>query len=141
MTVASDGIRVAVVVDPALPAGLLANTVATLSIGLGAAYPELGDRALRDAAGRELRCSSNRPVPVLQASGDLLSGLMLKALLGPPGAMVVPFPRFARDIHLFEDYRDRFGAIDLTEEIIDGIAILGPEKWVRSLTGNLKLLR
>jgi hypothetical protein len=34
--------RVAIVVDPELPAGLLANTVALIAIGLGAAQPRLG---------------------------------------------------------------------------------------------------
>ncbi len=141
MTAASDGIRVAVIVDPTLPAGLLANTVATLSIGLGAGHPRLGDQPIGDAKGREFWCSANRPVPVLQAAEEVLRGLMLKASAGPLGAMVVPYPRFARQIHDFEDYCSRFGAADLAEEAIDGIALLGPEKWVRSLTGSLKLLR
>lgn len=139
--VATDSIRVAVVVDATLPLGWLANTVATLSIGLGAAHPGLGGHLLRDATGREFHCSANRPVPVLQASSETLRDLMLRALPGPSGARVIPFPRFAREIQVFEDYRSRFGTIDLATEIIDGIALLGPQKWVRSLTGSLKLPR
>jgi hypothetical protein len=139
--VASDGIRVAVVVDPAMPAGLLANTVAALSIGLGAAHPALGGTPLRDAADRAFTCSANRPVPILQAPAESLRALMLKALAAPPGATVVPFPRYARSIQVFEEYRARFATVDLAGEVIEGIALGGPEKWVRSLTGSLKLLR
>ena len=42
--------RVAVIVEPGLPAGELANTVAVLSIGLGAAAPALAGAQLSDHA-------------------------------------------------------------------------------------------
>lgn len=139
--IAADGIRVAVIVDPVAPPGLLANTIATLSIGIGAAYPALGNTFLHDAAGRKLKCSANRPVPVLQAPAEDLRLLMLKALVETSSATVIAFPRFARSIQVFEDYYNRFAAADLATEEIEGIAICGPEKWIRSLTGSLKLLR
>jgi hypothetical protein len=59
----------------------------------------------------------------------------------PAGAVVVPFPRFARHLHRFEDYLSEFPRRRLAGEAIDGLGLCGPEKWVRSLTGNLKLLR
>ncbi len=133
--------RIAIVVDPTLPLGLLANTVATLSIGLGAAKPVFGNTALTDAAGRQIMNSADRPVPILQAPDAALSALLLKALPAPDHAIVVAFPRFARALHAFVDYRDEFLNRDLANEPIDGIAIAGEDKWVRSLTGNLKLLR
>ncbi len=129
--------RIAIVVDPTLPLGLLANTVATLSIGLGAARPVFGNTALTDAAGRQIMNSADRPVPILQAPGDALSTLLLKALPAPDHAIVVAFPRFARVLHTFADYRDEFPNRDLGNEPIDGMAIAGEDKWVRSLTGNL----
>ena len=50
-------------------------------------------------------------------------------------------PEFARAIHGFEEYQALFPGKDLAIEVIEGIGLAGPEKWVRSLTGSLKLLR
>jgi hypothetical protein len=60
-------LRIAVIVDPSLPLGLLANTVATISIGIGAVQPRFANTPLVDVAGRAFRNSVDRPVPILQA--------------------------------------------------------------------------
>ena len=134
-------LRIAVVVDPSLPIGLIANTVAVVGIGLGCALPALAGTPLVDADNRTVRTSANRPVPVLQATPEAIATLLTRALPMPEGAVVVPFPRFARDLHRFEHYVSEFPRRRLAGEAIDGLAICGPEKWVRSLTGSLKLLR
>ena len=134
-------LRIAVVVDPSLPIGLIANTVAVVGIGLGSALPAIAGAVLVDADSRSVRTSANRPVPVLQATPEAIAILLARALPMPEGAVVVPFPRFARDLHRFEDYLSEFASRTLANEAIDGLGLCGPEKWVRSLTGSLKLLR
>jgi len=134
-------LRIAVVVDPSLPIGLLANTVAAVGIGLGSALPALAGTTLVDADNRAVRTSANRPVPVLQATPEAIATLLTRALPVPEGAVVVPFPRFARNLHRFEDYLSEFSRRGLAGEAIDGLGLCGPEKWVRSLTGSLKLMR
>jgi len=134
-------LRIAVVVAPSLPIGLIANTVATTCIGIGTVVTELGRTLLTDTSGRTVQTSANRPVPVLQASEEAIGALLLRALPAPERAVVVPFPRFARSLHRFEDYLTEFPRRDLKDEIIEGLGLAGPEKWIRSLTGNLKLLR
>lgn len=133
--------RVAIVVDPSLPLGLLANTVAVIGVGLGAAFPWLGNHPLIDAAGHEVLNSANRPVPILQASAEEIGAMFLKAAPAPEHAAIVPFPAYARALHAFAEYRDGFGGRDLASERIEGLGLAGPAKWVRSLTGSLKLLR
>jgi hypothetical protein len=133
--------RIAVIVDPSLPLGLIANTVATICIGIGAVDTSFGDRTLTDISGRAVKTSADRPVPILQAAADEIRSLLLKALPAPDGAVVVPFPKFARHLHAFAEYQARFPACDLAAETIEGLGLAGPEKWVKSLTGNLKLLR
>lgn len=133
--------RVAIVVDPSLALGELANTVAVLGIGLGSACPPLAGARLTDGGGRQFSISANRPVPVLQANPDALSALLQRALPAPQGAIVVPFPRFARQLHDYRDYEAAIPERDLAAEIIDGIGLAGPPKWLRSLTGALRLLR
>jgi hypothetical protein len=133
--------RIAIIVNPDLPLGLLANTVATIGIGIGAVETEFGATDLMDVTGRTITTSANRPVPILQAPNDTIRVLLLKALPPPEGALVVPFPRFARALNIFDDYLCEFPKHDLAKEEIDGVGISGPAKWVKSLTGSLKLLR
>ncbi|MBL8598910.1 MAG: DUF2000 domain-containing protein [Devosia sp.] len=133
--------RIAIIVDPILSLGVLANTIATIGIGLGAAESAFGNTILTDAIGRSVQNSADRPVPILQAPSVAIQALLLKALPAPDGAIVVPFPRFARSLHTFVDYQVQFPTRDLASETIEGVGLAGPEKWVKSLTGSLKLLR
>ena len=134
-------LRLALVVNPELPLGLLANTTAAISIGMGTRMPDLGDRRLSDAKGTEFDSSSNLPVPVLQASDEQLRQILTKASGQIDKGSVVAFPAFARKLHAYEDYLTALPEKDLSAEAIDGIGLAGPAKWVRSLTGSLKLLR
>lgn len=70
-----------------------------------------------------------------------MKALLLKALADPVRGTVVAFPVFARTLHHYGDYAAVFPEKDLAEEAIDGIGLADPDKWVRSLTGSLKLLR
>ncbi len=133
--------RLAIIVDPTLTIGLIANTVATIAVGLGAAEPKFGNVTLTDRIGRSLKNSADRPVPILQAPSEVLRSTLLRALPAPEGGIVVPFPQFARSLHTFADYRAQLEVRDLATETIEGIGLAGPERWVKSLTGSLKLLR
>ncbi len=132
---------IAIVVDPSLAIGLIANTVATIAVGLGAVEPAFGNVTLTDAAGRLIKNSANRPVPILQAPAEAIRATLLRALPTREGEIVVPFPQFARSLHDFAAYQAQLAARDLATETIEGLGLAGPEKWVKSLTGSLKLLR
>ena len=134
-------IRLAIVVNPELPPGYLANTIAAISIGIGSAMPDLGNQRLTDSRQNTIDISSNRPDPVLQADSRTIGALLLKALPKQEDRIVVPFPAFARSLHSYADNEAQFPERDLAEETIDGIGLAGTAKWVKSLTGSLKLLR
>lgn len=134
-------LRLAVVVDPGLPLGLLANTVAVIAAGLGAAVPGIGGVRLTDARGFTFHNSADRPIPILGADGPSMTDLLARAASVPDRARVVAFPAFARSLHAFADYAEATPLRHLDEEKIDGIGLVGPSRWVRSLTGALKLLR
>ncbi|MCX8999987.1 DUF2000 domain-containing protein [Rhizobiaceae bacterium BDR2-2] len=136
-----DDFRVALVLNPALSAGLLANTAAAIGIGLGARLPDLAGTALSDRDGRRIDVSSRLAVPVLQVEPEAIRVLLLKALAREDAWALVAFPAFARSLHDFREYEALFPGRDLSSETIDGLGIAGPAKWVRSLTGSLKLLR
>jgi Protein of unknown function (DUF2000) len=130
--------RIAIVVDPSLAIGLIANTVATIA---GAAEPAFGNVTLTDAAGRLIKNSADRPVPILQAPAEAILATLLRALPTREGEIVVPFPQFARSLHDFAAYQAQLAQRDLAAETIEGLGLAGPEQWVKSLTGSLKLLR
>ena len=137
----TQNLRLAIIVNADLPLGLLTNTVAAISIGLGAKMPHLGADRLTDSKGQVIDASSNLPVPVLQAGHDALYQLMSKASKDIDEGAVVVFPAFARSLHDYNEYLETFSKRDLSSEAIDGVALAGPSKWVKSLTGSLKLLR
>jgi hypothetical protein len=120
---------------------VLANTVGALSIGIGAKFPGLAARQLTDRRGLTIDISADRPVPVLQADEATIRLLMLKAIPEAAGRAVVAFPTFARALHVFDEYEAVFAHYDLIAESIDGLGLAGPSKWVKSLTGSLRLLR
>lgn len=137
----STSLRLAIIVNPELSLGLIANTASALGIGLAAKFPQLAASQLSDSQGRALDVSSKLPVPVLQASPEQIREILLKALAGDAEKAIVPFPAYARSMHSFDEYVQAFPQRDLATEILDGLALCGPEKWVKSLTGALKLLR
>lgn len=55
-------IRLAIIVNPELPQGHLANTIAAISIGIGSALPNLGNRQLTDVRQSTIDISSNQPI-------------------------------------------------------------------------------
>ena len=132
--------RLAIVVNPELPPGLLANTVGAIGNGLGARLPWLGNRPLTDADGRTIDDSSILPVPILSASPEAIRALMLKAMPRGDNALVV-FPAFSRALHDYREYEAQLPGRQLADEVIDGVGLCGPAKWVKSLTGSLRLLR
>ena len=136
-----DDIRIAIIVNPDLPLGFLANTVGAIGIGLGARLPQLGAARLTDCDGKTIDISSNLPVPILQAAPEAISAVLARALPIPEHGALVPFPAFARALHDYAEYEASFPERHLGEEPIDGLGIAGAAKWVRSLTGALKLLR
>jgi len=136
-----EDLRLAVIVNPDLARGLLANTVAAISIGLGTRLPQAAARQLVDRSGVAIDISSDRPVPILQADAETIRAILLKSAAHEDREAVVAFPAFARAMHVYAEYETTIPNRDLAAEVIDGVGIAGPAKWVRSLTGSLKLLR
>lgn len=137
----AEAMRIAVIVNPELPLGLLANTSSAVAIGLAGKFPTLADAKLSDAKGKVIDVSSKLPVPILQATAEQINAIFQKALQSGEEVAIVPFPAFARTMHSFDEYAQHFPMRDLAEETLDGLGLAGPEKWVRRLTGALKLLR
>ncbi len=123
----AEDVRVAVIVAPGLPPGLVANTVGVVAVGLGTQFPSLADLRLADAADLTVDSICNQPLPVLQADRVVIRRVMLKAIADRPDrAVVAPFPAFARSIHDYAAYVAALRSRSLDEEEIDGLGLAGP---------------
>ena len=133
--------RIAIVVDPAPPIGLLGNAIAVCAVDLGAASPDLGGARLRQAAGRSVRSSAKVSVPALQATADPLLALLDEALASPKLDAVVGVPVFARAIHDSATCRLGVENCDLAGAQIAALGIAREAEAVRRITRGLSLLR
>lgn len=76
----AEQMRIAIMVNPELPIGLIANTTSAVGIGLAAKFPQLAGTMLSDSGGKEIDVSSKLPVPILQANALQMREVLLKAL-------------------------------------------------------------
>lgn len=130
------------VLNDALPPGLLANTAAILGITLGERRPWLVGADLRDAEG-ELHCGIiTLPVPVLKGNADMLRALRQK-LYDPEylGLTVVDFSALAQGCKSYEEFTGKMRTARQADLDWLGIALCGEKKKVNKLTGSMPLLR
>lgn len=129
-----------IVVDEALPLGLIANTAAILGITLGARLPEVVGADVRDGDGNGHMGIIGFPVPILKASSDTLNSIRL-SLYGGDYADVIAadFTDIAQSCKTYDEFTDKIGTAE--ELRYFGIAICGAKKKVNRLTGSLPLFR
>lgn len=129
-----------IVLDKALPVGLLANTAAILGTTLGKLRPEIVGADVRDQEGRAHVGIVNIPVPVLQADAAALAALR-ERLYGPEGegVLAVDFSDTAQGCGDYGEYEDKMAQKGASCYL--GVLLCGRKKQVGKLTGNLPLLR
>ena len=129
--------RCVVVLDETLAPGLAANAAAVMAMTLGAKVPDLVGEDFTDGAGESHAGLITTGLPVLRAPAAELRALRARAVEAEVG--VVGMPAFA---HRTNDY-DEFRALVTRTEAPDylGLALYGPFKTLRRLTGSLALLR
>lgn len=132
--------RIAIVLDPALKTGQMANRAAVLATGLAARHPEIVGKDLQTADGRNLYGITKVPMAVLAAKSQAdVAGLSGKA--AGLGCTLLVYLARAQGLRSYAEYedsiaRDRFDQLD-----VDAVLIFGPRKAVNKLTGNLPLIR
>lgn len=133
--------RCVIVVDETLAAGFAANAAAVLALTLGARLPDLPGPPVVDAAGRRHPGLIPIGLPVLRASTAALADVHRRALAADPAVGVVAFPAVGQTT---TDYAEFCAAVQATtepERSLAGLALAGPARAVRRLTGSLGLLR
>ena len=128
------------VINEALPTGLIANTAAILGITLGKQRPETVGANVADGEGREHLGIISFPVPILKGSRSEIGKLREKLFLPEyEDLTVVDFSDLAQSCKTYEEYIGRMKEeADLSYL---GLAICGGKKTINKLTGSMPLLR
>ena len=138
---AANGLRACIALRAGLPVGHAANVAACIAAGLAHGAEGLAGQALCDADGRESLSSATLPIAILGADDAGLAALWRRAADAVPTGRCVLFPHYAQAMHGVEDYWAAHAAARHSEQPLLGIGLVGPQAWVRRLTGALPLLR
>jgi hypothetical protein len=130
------------VIDGDLPAGLIANTAAVLSMSLGRRFPELIGPDVEDSQGRRHLGITTIVMPILRGSSERLQQIRSQAGEGPDSELtVIDVTDCAQQTKTCADYSRRLGEAPAERLRYLGLCLYGPEAQVRSLTGSLPLLK
>lgn len=130
------------VIDEALPLGIIANTAGIMGITLGKYIPETIGPEVVDKSGSSHLGIIQIPVPVLKADKGKLKEIR-ERLYQPEFEclIVVDFSDVAQSCNVYEDYIQKASAVEEKDFNYFGVGICGEKKLVNKLTGNLPLLR
>ena len=130
------------VIDEALPLGMIANTAAIMGITLGKKLPETVGEDVYDKTGKEHLGIIAIPVPVLKGNAGIIKSIRQK-LYEPDFSdlTVVDFSDVAQGCNVYDQFIEEMRQVNEVDLNYFGIAICGAKKKVNKLTGNMPLLR
>ncbi len=133
--------KMVIVLDNELPAGLQCNTAAVLSLTLGNKIEGLIDKDLVDGSNDIHTGLTNQPLPILKSNSTELMLIRTKAKKCENELLVVDITDAAQSTKNYQDYEEKLKSKTSDQLVILGLAIAGRSKDVKSLTGNLGLLK
>jgi Protein of unknown function (DUF2000) len=131
--------RLVIVVDEALAPGLAANAAAVVAFTLGAQLPGLRGPDVADADGGALPGLIPIGLPILRAPSGALTALHAGAVEADLG--VVAMPVFGHQTNDYDEFRELVARTPGAELRFLAVAVHGPRRQVRRLTGSFGLLR
>lgn len=128
------------IINHELPLGLIANTAAVLAVSLGAKIEGMVRENALDRDGCVHQGITQVSIALLKGNSDLIRSMREKLLL-MNDIYFVDFCDAAQQSKHYDHYKARLLETPTDQLNYLGIAIYGPEQQVKSLTGNLALLR
>lgn len=130
------------ILDEALPLGLIANTAAILGITLGKHLPEVVGADVADWDGSVHLGIIEFPVPILRGSAAQIKALRQRLYDPAFGEITaVDFSDLAQGCKTYQEFTEKMGRTEADGLTYLGLALCGPKKMVNKLTGSLPLLR
>lgn len=132
--------KVVIVLDRQLPAGLLANAAAVLGFSVARHLPGGFGPDVADRDGSLHPGITNLPIPILACDEDQLPGLRDKAM-ALQDVQCVDFTEVAQRSKGYDEYTSAMNGSAGAELKYLGLCLCGDPRAVRRLTGHLPLVR
>lgn len=129
-----------IVVDEALPIGLMVNTASVLALTLGHRVEGLIGPDLKDGSGDTHVGITTLPVPILKADSRKISFIRNEAA-SSDAVLVVDFTDVAQSTKTYDDYAALLESRAADQLRYLGVALYGDKRVINRLTGSLPLLR
>ena len=135
-------LKCVMVVDEAMPQGIIANSTAVMGVTIGKLFPEVVGQDVVDQTGYRHQGIIEFPILILKGNRDFLRD-MRERLYEPnfEQLTVVDFFDVAQGCKTYSEYIEKMTHVP--ESAIDyfGLTLFGNKKQVNKLTGSLPLLR
>lgn len=131
-----------IVLDEALPLGILANTATILGITLGKLRPDVVGDDVHDQSGGTHIGVITFPVPILKGNAPLIKEM--RETLDQEvyqDVLTIDFSDLAQSCKNYEEYIEKMKHTPMEQLQYFGILLCGPKKKVNKLTGSMPLLR
>ena len=130
------------ILDEALPLGLLANTAGILGFTMGKLLPEMVGPTVKDKSCKDHLGVIEVPIPILKANKDQVRNIREQLYLPEFAEVVtVDFSDIAQSCKNYDEYISKMADADENELNYMGIGLFGPKKIINKLTGSMPLLR
>lgn len=130
------------VIDEALPLGIIANTAAILGTTLGKKQPDLVGADVVDKSGNEHLGIVEIPVPILKGNARLIKEIRERLYDAEfKDLLTIDFSNVAQGCNTYDDFMDKLSETMESELQYLGLALCGSKKLVNKLTGSIPLLR
>jgi hypothetical protein len=130
-------VKCVLIVDENLAPGYAANAAAVMAMTLGTKVPELIGEDFSDAGGAVHAGLFRYGLPVLKAPREQLPELRARAVEAEVG--VVGMPVNGHQTNDYEEFKTMVSGLAAPDYL--GLALYGPDRAVKRLTGSLALLR
>jgi len=130
------------VIDEALPLGIITNTAAVMGVTLGKQFPQMVGADVFDQTGNCHLGIIEFPIPILKGNALLIKKLR-EQLYQPEfsGLTVVDFSDVAQGCKTYDEFIGKLADVPEADLNYFGLAICGSKKQVNKLTGSMPLLR
>ena len=135
-------VKCAIIVDENLPLGLVANTAAVLAMSIGDKVKSVVGDDVRDQDGTVHSGITRLTIPLLRGNPETIKAVRERLERVDDGSVFfVDFCDVAQRSKVYDEYVSRMAQTPAEELTYLGIAVCGPDRLVKSITGNLGLLR
>lgn len=128
----------AIIINPDMPTGLLANAVACITSGLFLDGKELVGNTI---AGKDLSYIPITKIPILILKPGNMSLVDLCKQAQTKGLTYMAFTQEAQTTTNYEEYEQRVIGKNINDVTLVGLGVVGPDEVVNSLCGNLPMLQ